>query len=394
MNSGAIATLLCLAILSFVAFKIYRRVRRSGETIDIAELRHSVATLESDHPELYRTEFGSQLDSWTAEYGNQVPAKEFEKFQRHANEQAAKYGQQRQQTIARLAAEGKTLKLAEIRRHFEKLRAQDQGADRDERSKQLTLLVESLEANYGSSIPIDEAFRIVDRLESGLGDEAALHWSAQPGLHERRLLIRLNNKFFPLERRRISKDELAWAKQTDAEILALFEQADAVIMSQLDRVESLSTVAALEFLKDFCELGLRGRGIGAVADDRVRQLNAASETLVRAIGESVNGQMRQIVDEAWAKIKNSNQPYQRRAFTDAFEIEGADRLPSLLSCDIDDLRFLFQELPPECTNLLASMRTTTEDLKSFAVQLMHDSSEARMKLQQQPGKLALLEISL
>jgi curved DNA-binding protein CbpA len=148
--------------------KLYRKVR-SGQTVDITDLRRNLATVESENPELYRKEIGPRLDSWAEQYGDRIPLEEFEKFYRYVTEQAERSGRERQQMIDRLAAEGKTLEMTALRQHLEKEKAEYQGPDRGAFARQLDLLVESLEATYGSNIPIDEAYKLVDRLESGAG---------------------------------------------------------------------------------------------------------------------------------------------------------------------------------------------------------------------------------
>jgi hypothetical protein len=81
-----------------------------------------------------------------------------------------------------------------------------------------------------------------------------------------------------------------------------------------------------------------------------------------------------------------------QAYIDVCHAEPADRLPTLLSCSTDDLRFLFQDLPHAPSGVAAEWARMKADLRAFAIQLMNESPEARAKLLEDPLKLKLLGI--
>jgi hypothetical protein len=77
--------------------------------------------------------------------------------------------EQRQEIINQGARDGKTIDLDRLRDRLEKNKAACDGPDRDAYGQEMDRLLQSLSARYGKQIPVDHAYRIMQRLESGSG---------------------------------------------------------------------------------------------------------------------------------------------------------------------------------------------------------------------------------
>jgi len=81
----------------------------------------------------------------------------------------ARIEEQRQEIIIRGAKEGKTIEIESLRRTLEVSKAAYTGPDRNAYVLEIDKLLESLTAKYGSHIPVDQACKIMQDLEAGLG---------------------------------------------------------------------------------------------------------------------------------------------------------------------------------------------------------------------------------
>lgn len=75
----------------------------------------------------------------------------------------------RQQIIDREAKKGATIELDAIRRKLNESKETYTGPDREAYVRQVDTLLQSLAGKYGSHIPVDDAYEIMKRLESGTG---------------------------------------------------------------------------------------------------------------------------------------------------------------------------------------------------------------------------------
>jgi hypothetical protein len=92
-----------------------------------------------------------------------------------------------------------------------------------------------------------------------------------------------------------------------------------------------------------------------------------------------------------AKPISTNTLERHQAYIDVTGADPADLLPTLLGCSVEDL---FQDLPPNLSDVSAAWSKTKGDLRAFAIQLMNENPEARAKLLQEPAKLELLGIDI
>jgi len=234
--------------------------------------------------------------------------------------------------------------------------------------------------------------------DSGGDDDSMLEWSVQPGFHERRLLLRHNNLFFPPERRSVSKHELSSAKQMDAEMFKRFEEsAQLTIALFLQQREHYEIREAAKLQREVEETVNLGSGLGLGARDLLRPLKAGCDALAAQVETAMiaGSPNDESAIRRHANLLRTLYDFERhQAYIDVSRAEPTDRLPTLLSCSAEDLRFLFQELPPELADVSKAWQTSKEELRTFAIQLMHESPEAKSKLLQERGKLALLGISI
>jgi hypothetical protein len=224
------------------------------------------------------------------------------------------------------------------------------------------------------------------------GDRSVLEWSSQPCFHERRLLLRNNNTFFPPERRSISEHELSAAKQMDAEMLKLFEESVGITIATLKNGGSIAIGKATGLLKEMEELVDHGSGLGSRAHVPLSMLQVGCDALRKIIEENVDEGNREGLMHAKDIIQRLSQLERHQAYIDVSRAEPTDRLPTLLTCSAEDLRLLFQELPSELADVSKAWQKSKEELRTFAIQLMRDSPEAKSKLLQDPEKLELLGI--
>lgn len=223
-----------------------------------------------------------------------------------------------------------------------------------------------------------------------------LDWSHEPGFHERRLLTRHNNVFFPNERRGVSRADLEAAKTGDQEMYTAFAFAAATANAALDLVSPEGVTGGV--LNELNETITHGCAIGARAEDLVAALHARGavivEWLVKNVLEKGTEEEKTRLTDWLNNVAALYRVVRNQAYIDWSRGEEADRLPALLSTDASNLRCMFQELPPDLADLAGAMRDLRRQLQSFALRLVHDSPEGRIKLLQDSGKLALLGVSL
>jgi hypothetical protein len=138
----------------------------SAQTFDLRKLRQDLA---ETNPEVYQTELEPVLDRLDAEYGSNVPVAEMEGLRELISSKIAGIEEQRQEIINRGAKESKTIEIESLRRTLEASKAAYTGPDRNAYVVEMDKLLESLTARYGSRIPVDHAYKIMQDLETGLG---------------------------------------------------------------------------------------------------------------------------------------------------------------------------------------------------------------------------------
>jgi hypothetical protein len=139
-----------------------------GGFADLEDLRNDFAGVQANSPKLYQEIIAPYLDSWKAKYGRRVPLHAVKVLeQRIANEMAV-VKEKKQEIIAKAASEGKTIEISSLRKQLEESIADHQGRDYEQYVASIEHFLLSLQAKYGASIPVDEASKLADKLESDI----------------------------------------------------------------------------------------------------------------------------------------------------------------------------------------------------------------------------------
>jgi hypothetical protein len=377
-------------------------VSDSAEYIDFEAFRRDLLSKNPD-PE-YRKGIEPLLQELRQKFGNRIPVNELYRF---IADERVELKTRMKGIVEKARDEGKTVELEQLRQHYEKQKAEYTGQDPGVFSRELDREVEELRAQFGEQIPFAEFFKRLQDLERATGDTDTINqfplseWSAHPGFHERKLLIRHNNVYFPPGRRGISENELLFAQDTDVQMFERFEEAAHITIGFLLSLKNRSLpFDELDKLRDGVDLNIdSGSGLGTRAHDLLKTLKAgcdAIDTLMENAliqfhtDEASGSAIKQNLSER--QILHSIKRHQ--AYIDVTRAAPDDMLPTLLSCSVEDLRFLFQDLPPALSRVSAVWRKTKAGLRAFAIQLMNENPDARAKLLQEPDKLELLGIDI
>jgi len=173
----------------------------------------------------------------------------------------------------------------------------------------------------------------------------------------------------------------------DAKMLSFFEDSVVGLTAMFGNCERIPIRDAVGMLKEIDELIDHGKGLGPQAHDLLTVLEASSDALLKLIEGNVIEGDREGFRHSRSIIQRLNQFRRHQAYIDVFRGEPGDRLPTLLCFSTEDLRFLFQELPPDFADVASAWQNTKEELRSFAIGLIRDSTEAKSKLLKEPDKL-------
>jgi hypothetical protein len=255
--------------------------RSAAEYIDLESFRQDLFSKNAD-PE-YRRRVGALLDELKLRFGDRIPVTELGKY--IAGERADLKTRMKG-IIERARAEGKAVSLEQLRQRYEKAKAEYEGPDPEGFNKEIDRTVEGLRAQYGEHIPAVELFKILQDLEHATGQTETVHqfplsdWSAQPGFHERKLLVRYNNVFFTNARRGVSERELCDAKTMDAQMFKRFEDAALPTIGFFVGLKNQNQNFAIgeidKVREQVDETITNGSGLGARAHELLRMLKAGA----------------------------------------------------------------------------------------------------------------------
>lgn len=140
-----------------------------AQTVDMRELRQELGSTETLDPKMFRCELELVLNSLEAKYGQHVPLHEIQNLQQTIGAKLSNIARHEQQIVDQAAREGETIDLDRLRDSLAKGKATLEGSDREAYEQEMDGLLQILSAKYGSRIPIDQAYKIVQRLEAGFG---------------------------------------------------------------------------------------------------------------------------------------------------------------------------------------------------------------------------------
>ena len=120
----------------------------------------------SENPEEYKKSIEPLLHELQQKYRDQIPVGELQRFisAEKLNLKAKMKG-----LVASAATEGKTISLESLRQTMEKSKTDYKGSDRDVYNANIDNFIGSLKAQYGEQIPVEDAFKLLQKLEGAAG---------------------------------------------------------------------------------------------------------------------------------------------------------------------------------------------------------------------------------
>ena len=131
-------------------------------------MRSGFAGVQASSPDVYREVIVPYLDSLKAQSGRRVPHHAFDGLRQRIDREMGAAKENRDAIVKKAASAGSTIEIAELREKFEASKAEYQGPDRQAYMKQIDHFLFTLEAKYGTTISVDEAMRLSDKLESDI----------------------------------------------------------------------------------------------------------------------------------------------------------------------------------------------------------------------------------
>jgi hypothetical protein len=143
--------------------------------LDWDELKKEFDSLRATNPELYQTLVAPFLSAWKEQYGRRVPIQAWEALWKNVNSridaELEELEAKKQKLIDDAAKKGRAMEISALRENMEKAKSAYQGPDRAAYIRGIDDWIMKLEAKYGTSIPVDEASRILDELEDKIRDQ-------------------------------------------------------------------------------------------------------------------------------------------------------------------------------------------------------------------------------
>lgn len=136
--------------------------------VDLEELRNDFATVHVNSPDVYGEVVAPFLDSWKVQYGRRVPIRAVDSLLQRVEHEMATIKVKKQRIIDKAAHEGSTIEISKLRENFEQEKEKFKGPHRQQCVRQLDRFLMSLEAKYGTAIPVDEASKLLDKLDDDI----------------------------------------------------------------------------------------------------------------------------------------------------------------------------------------------------------------------------------
>jgi hypothetical protein len=146
---------------------------RAAQTFDVTELRQklaeSAAVAEPEDSDVYKTTLELSVNLLEAKYGKKIPMSEIRGLQQLMDTKIAELQVQRQEAINRAAEAGRAIDIEKLRQSCVAAYTGPGGPDRDAYLMHVERFLTPLATKYGSLIPIDRAFKIMQDFEAGRG---------------------------------------------------------------------------------------------------------------------------------------------------------------------------------------------------------------------------------
>ena len=181
-----------------------------------------------------------------------------------------------------------------------------------------------------------------------------LECSSNPGAHEAYLLKRLNNPYFPRQRRIISTEALKEAKRIDCEELALAKQRLDAILNEVDDLPSLATVADLhrirEEIDDLIQFAV---SIGGSAKEIATKADQLREAVIMAMRQAFSDDKETLENiekaDAYHKdhVRKFYTPIVARILREKGPVPTEEMIPAILSEDAMTISIVLDLLPKD-----------------------------------------------
>jgi len=170
---GGVVLALALIVLKKVSYYVILGRATATEQpgkgfLDLEDLRNDLAGVQANSPDVFQEVVAPFFQSWKERYGRRVPLQEVEVMQKRIDYEMNRVKEKKQELIDKAASKGATIDLSTLRKSMEQSKADYNGADRQEYIRQIDLFLTSLEVKYGTSIPVDEANKLLDKLDADI----------------------------------------------------------------------------------------------------------------------------------------------------------------------------------------------------------------------------------
>lgn len=158
----------CLLLLRSVFYYVVlgrtsaREPAHSGY-LDLDELETFMAGIRTSDPVRYQEVIAPTIESWKRQHGRRIPAVIVAQLAEQEKDRAAT---RRREIVKNAATQGKSIEISALRESMERAKADYKGPDRDQFIRAIDHQILSLEAKYGTTIPINDALSILEHLET------------------------------------------------------------------------------------------------------------------------------------------------------------------------------------------------------------------------------------
>jgi hypothetical protein len=142
--------------------------------LDLDDLKSDFDSLKASSPEQYQSLVAPFLDTWKQQYCRRVPVQAYQVFRKRVDAELEELRTKKQKVIDDAAKKGTVIEISVLRRNMERTKAEYEGADRASYDRGIDDWLIKLEAKYGTSIPVDEASKILDELEDKIRKDEQL----------------------------------------------------------------------------------------------------------------------------------------------------------------------------------------------------------------------------
>ncbi len=139
--------------------------------LDWDDLSASFEDFRATNPEMHAAIVEPFLTTWKQQYGRRVPMHAFETLRKRLDTELEQLRRKKKRVVDDAAKNGKTIDIASLRETMEKTKTEYEGTDRAAYIRAADAWIMKLEAAYGTSIPVDEAAKLLDELEQTIRDK-------------------------------------------------------------------------------------------------------------------------------------------------------------------------------------------------------------------------------